>query len=124
MTEALPDFEINPFLFMPDKSKRTSIEGLIGWFTVLDSKDDSDKELEELPAQKKPRFRKPDVLFKYEHDLNRSNYIEILKNDGLLQLRDVKEKVLQILDVIRNRANNFIRILNDGIQNSDFTINK
>ena len=124
MTEALPEYEINPYLFMPDKSKRTNIDGLIGWFTVLDSKDDSDKEVEELPAQQKPRFRKPDVLFKYEHDLNRSNYIEILKNDGLLQLRDVKEKVLQILDLIRNRANNFIRILNDGIQNSDFTINK
>ena len=124
MTEALPEYEINPYLFMPDKSKRTNIDGLIGWFTVLDSKDDSDKEVEELPAQQKPRFRKPDVLFKYEHDLNRSNYIENLKNDGLLQLRDVKEKVLQILDVIRNRANNFIRILNDGIQNSDFTINK
>lgn len=124
MTEALPEYEINPYLFMPDKSKRTNIDGLIGWFTVLDSKDDSDKEVEELPAQQKPRFRKPEVLFKYEHDLNRSNYIEILKNDGLLQLRPVKEKVLQIQDVIRNRANNFIRILKDGIQDSDFAINK
>lgn len=124
MTEALPEYEINPYLFMPDKSKRTNIDGLIGWFTVLDSKDDSDKEVEELPAQQKPRFRKPEVLFKYEHDLNRSNYIEILKNDGLLQLRPVKEKVLQIQDVIRNRANNFIRILKDGIQDADFAINK
>ena len=124
MTEALPEYEINPYLFMPDKSKRTNIDGLIGWFTVLDSKDDSDKEVEELPAQQKPRFRKPEVLFKYEHDLNRSNYIETLKNDGLLQLRPVKEKVLQIQDVIRNRANNFIRILRDGIQDSDFVINK
>ena len=124
MTEALPEYEINPYLFMPDKSKRTNIDGLIGWFTVLDSKDDSDKEVEELPAQQKPRFRKPEVLFKYEHDLNRSNYIEILKKDGLLQLRDVKERVLQIQDVIRNRANNFIRILKDGIQDADFSINK
>lgn len=124
MTEALPDFEINPYLFMPDKSKRTSIDGLIGWFTVLDSKDDSDKELEELPAQQKPKFKKPDVVFKYEDDINRSQYIDLLKKDGLLQLRDVKEKVIQILDVIRNRANNFIRILTDGIQDSDFTINK
>jgi hypothetical protein len=124
MTEALPEYEINPYLFMPDKSKRTNIDGLIGWFTVLDSKDDSDKEVEELPAQQKPRFRKPDVLFKYEHDLNRSNYIETLKNDGLLQLRPVKEKVLQILDIIRNRANNFIQILKEGIKDSDFTINK
>ena len=124
ITEALPDYEVNPFLFMPDKSKRTSIDGLIGWFTVLDSKDDSDKELEELPAQQKPRFRKPDVLFKYEDDINRSHYIDLLKKDGLLQLRDVKERVLQIQDVIKNRANNFIRILSEGIQDSDYTINK
>lgn len=124
MTEALPGFEINPYLFMPDKSKRTNIEGLIGWFTVIDSKVDTDKEVEELPAQQKPRFRKPEVLFKYETDVNRSNYIEILKKDGLLQLRDVKERVLQIQDVIKNRANNFIRILNEGIKDTDFTINK
>jgi len=124
MTEALPGFEINPYLFMPDKSKRTNIDGLIGWFAVLDSNDDNDKEVEELPAQQKPKFKKPDVVFKYETDNNRSNYIDLLKSDGLLQLRDVKEKVLQIQDVIKNRSNNFIRILNEGIQHSDYTINK
>jgi hypothetical protein len=124
MTEALPDFEINPYLFMPDKSKRTSIDGLIGWFTVLDSKDDSDKELEELPAQQKPKFKKPDVVFKYEDDFSRSQYIDLLKKDGLLQLRPVKEKVIQILDVNRNRANNFIQILKEGIKDSDYSINK
>lgn len=124
MTEALPDFDIHPYLYMPDKSKRTNIDGLIGWFSVLDSKDDTDKEVEELPAQQKPRFRKPDVLFKYDKYVNRSNYIELLKKDGLLQLRDVKEKVIQIQDIIKNRANNFIRILNEGINDSDFTINK
>jgi hypothetical protein len=124
MTEALPGFEINPYLFMPDKSKRTNIDGLIGWFSVLVSIDDNDKEVEELPAQQKPKFKKPDVVFKYETDNNRSNYIDLLKSDGLLQLRDVKEKVLQIQDVIKNRSNNFIRILNEGIQHSDYTINK
>jgi hypothetical protein len=124
MTEALPGFEINPYLFMPDKSKRTNIDGLIGWFAVLDSNDDNDKEVEELPAQQKPKFKKPDVVFKYETDNNRSNYIDLLKSDGLLQLRNVKEKVLQIQDVIKNRSNNFIRILNEGIQHSDYTINK
>jgi len=124
MTEALPGFEINPYLFMPDKSIRTNIDGLIGWFTILDSKDDNDKEVEELPAQQRPKFKKPDVLFKFDTDVNRSSYIEILKKDGLLQLRDVKERVLQIQDVIKNRANNFIKILKDGIHDSDYTINK
>ena len=124
MTEALPDYEVNPFLLMPDKSKRTNIDGLIGWFAVLDSKDDSDKELEELPAQQKPKFKKPDVVFKYEDDINRLQYIDLLKKDGLLQLRPVKEKVLQILDVIRNRSNNFIQILKEGIKDTDYSINK
>jgi len=124
MTEALPDFEINPYLLMPDKSKRTNIEGLAGWFSVTESKNESDKEVEELPAQKKSRFKKPNVVFKYEGDANRTHYIDILKNDGLLQLRDVKEKVLQIQDIIKNRANNFIRILNEGISDSDYSINK
>ncbi len=124
MTEALPDYEVNPFLLMPDKSKRTNIDGLIGWFAVLDSKDDSDKELEELPAQQKPKFKKPEVLFKYEDDINRSHYIDLLKKDGLLQLRPIKEKVIQILDVIRNRSNNFIQILKEGIKDADFSITK
>ena len=124
MTEALPDFDIHPYLFMPDKSKRTNIEGLIGWFTVIDAKVENDKEVEELPAQQKPRFKKPEVIFKYEQDINRSNYIEILKKDGLLQLRDVKDKVIQIQDLIKNRANNFIRILNEGIKDIDYSINK
>ena len=124
MTEALPDFEINPYLFMPDKSKRTNIEGLVGWFSVTESKNESHKEVEELPAQKNSRFKKPNVVFKYEGDANRTYYIDILKNDGLLQLRDVKETVLQIQDIIKNRANNFIRILNEGISDSDYSINK
>jgi hypothetical protein len=101
---------------MPDKSKRTGIDGLIGWFSVIDSNIENDKEVEELPAQQKPRFKKPEVLFKYENDPKRSQYIDTLKNDGLLQLRDVKERVLQIQDIIRNRANSFIHILNEGFR--------
>ncbi len=124
MSEALPDFDIHPYLFMPDKSKRTNIEGLIGWFTVIDSKVYNDKEVEELPAQQKPRFKKPDVIFKYDKNVNRSNFIELLKKDGLLQLRDVKDRVIQIQDIIKNRANNFIRILNEGIKDTDYSINK
>jgi hypothetical protein len=124
MTEALPEFDIHPYLYMPDKSKRTNIDGLIGWFTVLDSKHDSDKEVEELPAQQKPKFKKPEVLFKYDKDINRLDYIQILKNDGLMQLRDVKEKVVQMQDIIKNRATKFISILKNGIKDSDYTINK
>lgn len=124
LTELFPSFEINPFLLMPDKSKRTHIDGLAGWFSVTDTKRDDDKEVDELPAQLKPKFKKPEVVFKYENDTNRSHYIELLKRDGILQLRDVKEKVLGIQDVIRNRANTFISILREGIKDCDYSINK
>lgn len=124
ITEVLPGFEINPYLFMPDKSKRTTIDGLIGWFTVLESTEETGKEIEELPAQQRPRFRKPEVIFKFERDEDRLHYIEMLKNDGLLQLRDIKDKVLQIQDITKNRANKFLKILNEGIKESDYSIDK
>ena len=124
MTEALPAYDIHPYLFMPDKSKRTNIDGLVGWFNVVSSNEENDKEIEELPAQQKPRFKKPEVLFKFENEPNKADYIEMLKADNLLQLRDVKERVIQLQDIIRNRANNFIHILNNGIKDSDYTINK
>lgn len=124
MREALPEYEIHPYLFMPDKSKRTNIDGLVGWFNVVTSNDENDQEIEELPAQQKPRFKKPEVVFKFENETNKADYIEILKTDNLLQLRDVKERVIQLQDIIRNRANHFIDILKNGIKDTDYTIKK
>ena len=34
LKEVYPNFKIHSFLLLPDKVKRTSIEGLAGWFTI------------------------------------------------------------------------------------------
>ena len=109
---------------MPDKSKRTSIDGLAGWFSINQSNDQSDIELDELPAQAKPKFNKPEVLFKYENDINKSKYVHDIEVDGILQLRDVTLEVLKIQDVIKNRANQFINILRNGVTSNEYKINK
>lgn len=119
-----PKFKVTAYLFMPDKSKRTSIDGLAGWFSLKESNNMSDIELEELPAQQKPKFNKPEVIFKYNNDINKSKYIEDLKVDGILQLRDVTNEVLKIQVEIKNRANHFINILQNGISSNDYKINK
>jgi len=122
--EAYPDFNVTAYLLMPDKSKRTNIDGLAGWFSINQSNDQSDIELDELPAQAKPKFNKPEVLFKYENDINKSKYIHDIEVDGILQLRDVTLEVLKIQDVIKNRANQFINILRNGITSNEYKINK
>ena len=122
--EAYPDFNVTAYLLMPDKSKRTSIDGLAGWFSINQSNDQSDIELDELPAQAKPKFNKPEVLFKYENDINKSKYVHDIEVDGILQLRDVTLEVLNIQDVIKNRANQFINILRNGITSNEYKINK
>jgi len=124
INEGYPNFKVTAYLFMPDKSKRTSIDGLAGWFTLKESNKISDIELEELPAQQKPKFNKPEVVFKYEKDLLKSKYVDDMKVDGILQLRDVTEEVLKIQHVIKNRSNQFINILRNGITSNDYKINK
>ncbi|MFM7912646.1 MAG: hypothetical protein ACKO9W_10745, partial [Bacteroidota bacterium] len=52
LKEAYSDFEIECSLLMPDKAKRTTIDGLAGWFRVSpnqESTNETDKEIEELP---------------------------------------------------------------------------
>ena len=120
ISEAYPDFNLTAYLLMPDKSKRTSIDGLAGWFSINQSNDQSDIELDELPAQAKPKFNKPEVLFKYENDINKSKYVHDIEVDGILQLSDVTLEVLKIQDVIKNRANQFINILRNGITSNEY----
>ena len=48
LKESYPDFQVHSFLLLPDKAKRTTIEGLAGWFkvnTMIEEK----FEMEELP---------------------------------------------------------------------------
>ena len=124
ITEAFPEFKLKAFLLMPDKAKRTSIDGLAGWFSLKEPIKVTNKEIEELPAQQKPRFNKPDVIFKFENDANRDKYIQDLIVDGILQEREVTTEVIKLQDVIKNRSNTFINILENGITSNDYKIDK
>ena len=124
LSEAYPNFDVTPYLLMPDKSKRTEIDGLAGWFSFEEPSEDINKEVEELPAQLKPRFYKPVVKFKHENHPNKADYVNRLKSDGILQLRDVQQRVLKLQEIILNRSNHFISVLNNGITQSDYSISK
>ena len=123
LKEAYPDFEIHSFLLLPDKSKRTTIEGLAGWFKVNTMVEEL-FEIEELPAQNVIRFRKPLVEFKYENDPNRNKYIEQLQVDNLLTLVPIDEEVETMMEIIQNRSTLFLDILQNGIKPEHFTLNK
>jgi hypothetical protein len=123
LKEAFPDFEIHSFLLLPDKAKRTSIEGLAGWFTVNTMVDEK-FEMEELPAQSIVRFKKPLVEFKYEGSPDREKYIQQLKKDCLLSLVRVDAEVKAMMDIIKNRVTLFSEIIQNGIKPEHFSINK
>ena len=124
LSEAYPQFSIRCSLLMPDKAKRTSIEGLAGWFSLQDTVAQSNTEIDELPAQQKPRFIKPTVKFKYDTDHQRNEYITRLRTDGILDYLDVTEDVLKLQAGIKAKANAFIKILTDGITDTDYSLNK
>jgi hypothetical protein len=121
LTEAYPEYEVECSLLMPDKAKRTQIDGLAGWFSIKPG-NDSNKELEEIITQQKPRFNKPEVVFKYENDLERNKYVNQLLQEGILDYKYVTEKVIQLQPEIKKRAVQFLEILNEGINSSHFQI--
>jgi hypothetical protein len=123
LKEAYPGFEIHSFLLLPDKAKRTSIEGLAGWFTVNAMVEDK-FEMEELPAQSISQFKKPLIEFKYDNDPERKKYIEQLQKDNLLTLVQVDDEVNSMMDIIRTRSNLFIEILQNGIKQEHYALNK
>ncbi len=123
LTEAFPQFEVECSLLMPDKAKRTQIDGMAGWFSIKPGKD-SNKELNEIITQQKPKFNKPEVVFKYENDPEKSRYIDELLKDGILDYMSVTKEVIQMQSVIKNRSNLFLEILNNGINSSHYKINK
>lgn len=115
LKEAYPGFEIECSLLMPDKSKATSIDGLAGWFRVLpnqESTNETDLEIEELPARQRPTFRRPQVEFIYENDPNRDTYIQRLRLEGILSLLDITNDVRERLPEMEAMADRFLEILN------------
>ena len=124
LSEAYPDMNIKCSLLMPDKSKRTTIEGLAGWFFLEKDERNDDRENEELPAQNRHRFRKPIVKFAFENHPERASYVNRLLQEGILSHRDVTEEVNKIKGVINNRAEELIEIMNIESAEGKFAINK
>lgn len=123
LKEAYPEFNINSYLLLPDKTKRTNIEGLAGWFEVNEMIEEK-FENDELPAQNKVQFKKPRVQFKYENDPDRQKYIDQLIKDNLLTLVDVNNEVESMIEDIKQRTNRFLDILEKGIKQEQYLINK
>jgi hypothetical protein len=123
LREAYPHLEIECSLLMPDKAMRSNIDGLAGWFRI-DPGIDETKEIHEIITQQKPRFTRPEVVFKFEHHPERENFIHQLLNNGILDFLDVTEQVLKLQPIIHYRAERFLDILNQGIQSNHDPINK
>jgi hypothetical protein len=124
LKEAFPDHSIKCSLLMPDKAKRTTIDELAGWFSIKKQVKKNDNELEELPAQQKPAFNKPEVVFKYENSPDKEQYVKKLAEEGILNYLHVTDEIINMQPDIQQRANNFINILNKGITDSDYQISK
>lgn len=124
LSEFYPQYSIECSLLMPDKAKRTSIDHLAGWFSIRPSTKVADGEEDEFRAQQKPAFRKPEVVFKYEEAADRAAHVSRLNKEGILGYRDVTAVVKSMQPEIRSRAENFLRILNKGIQPTDYKICK
>jgi len=121
--EACPGYSIRSSLFIPDKSKRTTIEGIGGWFHIYEGHGAKD-EIEELAAQQKPRFTKPDVRFAYQDHPERETKLEEMRANCLLSLKSCDEEINSILPVVKSSAEKYLDILRNGIQSTDYAINK
>lgn len=93
LAEAYPDFQITPFLFVPDKAARTTIEGLNALF-----------ELKEFEMHN--GFKLFDIEF--------TGDAEKIRQDELMTLVDVSEYINGIERRIKRNADVFVNSLSDG----------
>lgn len=124
LSEAYPDMKIRCSLLMPDKAKRTTIDGLAGWFSIEKDTREDGRENEEMPAQQRPRFRKPSVRFMYEDHPERAEQVNRLLQEGILSERDVTEDVLNLQVSVKAKAEQLIQIMNNDSAEGTFCITK
>jgi hypothetical protein len=114
---------------MPDKSMRTLIDGLAGWFRLIDKSISQEEENEpphEIITKTTSKFQKPEVEFVFENHPNKQDYIDRLRNEGILNYLDVTEKAIALESEIRSKADSYIKILNNGLEatKEDYQISK
>ena len=93
LKNAFPQFSIKPFLFMPDKAKTTTLEGLNGMF-----------EIRKKPGKTGSKF--------ISYDVNFNGELSDILNDDILTLVDLSIEVQDSLAVIEQRARQFSSSLN------------
>jgi len=108
LEEVYPNFTVNCFLLVPDKSKRLLIEDLITWFNV---KDPNPFEFS--------NFRKPSIAFIFEDN---SKQHKALIENSFLTVVDVNTAVEAILLNVRLQSKNLVDILNQGIKPEDYEL--
>ena len=121
LSDAYPDYDITCSLFMPDKAKRTQIEGLAGWF-IIEKGEQPENDC--IITQENPRFQKPKVVFKYKNHPKRNDYLNLLVKEGILEKRNVTNEGKAMQPEISQRAESFLHILNEGISETDYQISK
>lgn len=101
--EAYPDAEIHSFLFLPDKARRTKIEGLAGWF----------RKAKPGPEDAASRFPRIGVEFIFPEN---SPQHKELQADSLLALENIDDKVAELMPVILSEADKFIASVKNEVR--------
>ena len=96
LKQAYPEYEIKPYLFLPDKAKRTKIEGLNGQFSII-----------QLP-ETKSGFRGMEVSFNGD--------IYALRKDDIMTLVLVEKIILEMQEEIQTESTRFLSTLDPVIK--------
>ncbi|MRX45826.1 DUF2779 domain-containing protein [Pedobacter puniceum] len=108
LQDAYPNFKINCFLFIPDKSKSLKIDNLISWFSV-----------DETKISENQNFKKPDIAFLYSlHSPEHQFLIE----KSFLSLINVNDEIDDILPTVKHKSNKLLNVLNYGINPDDIEL--
>ena len=106
LKEAFPRAEIHSFLFLPDKAKRTKIEGLAGWFRRLPLTSE-EKEMRHPPIR---------VEFLFPGDQEK---LRQLADDGIMVKLPVDDKVRELAPLVGDEATRFIESVKGGLKKID-----
>lgn len=104
LTEAHPEFIIKPYLFLPDKSKRTSVEGLNLLFRIKD-------------VSTGTRFRKFEVFVD-------ESKLEEIKNDDIMTLLDVEEEVLNLQLMVKSEVEELLNSFGQDLNKISVPLSK
>lgn len=106
LTEAFPNNIVKPFLFLPDKSKTTNIDGLNLLFRI-----------------EKPEMNVDTGFQKFIVHFDESRLKDIQKDD-LMTLIDIEDRVLMLQDSIKTEVKILLKSLSNGIMKIDVPISK